>query len=189
MEEQLRYILALVRDSQKFAEAKNAALLATNTLIVLGIVQTLSSDHLPHFWFTVCCCYVAAMSIVSSVINLSSFLPQTNIPPLHWLNSPGQKTKSKQEQITDEDNLLFFEHIQKHSDSSYLRALQRLEGKVTAPSRMEIMYAQQIIVNSRITSRKFAYFRYALWSLICGVATPLVASILYRYFSKKFARE
>ncbi len=42
MEERLKYVLSLINEWLRFAEAKNAALVAADTGIVLGVISVFS---------------------------------------------------------------------------------------------------------------------------------------------------
>jgi hypothetical protein len=78
------------------------------------------------------------------------------------------------------DNLLFYHDIRKYSAAAYLEALLAAMAHDGAPpSRLERMYAEQIVACARIADRKFGIFRFAIWITICGLTTPVVALALY----------
>jgi hypothetical protein len=170
MEEKLRYILALASEHLKFAETKNAAILAANAAVVLGVLQILSGSA----GTGILRIYLAAVGVCSTIaalIALISFLPQTHIP---WL--------ARRESPTSRDSLVFFGDIQKYSPNAYLEALRTAAGGVAGDAPpLELMLAEQIVVNSRIASRKFTYFRYAIWVMLSGVLSPILTILLFHY--------
>lgn len=170
----LRDVLAFVDGHVKFAETKNAAILAADAGIIIGVAQIVSGSTLDG-WKLLYFFWVAGMALLSAIAALVSFLPQTHIP---WKRTP-KKAEAK-------DNFIFFGDIQKYRDKAYLRALLRAAGESDAgATELERMYAEQIVINSQIASRKFTYFRYAIWLLLHGVLTPVVGLLLYAVVSDR----
>jgi hypothetical protein len=171
MEERLRNILSSVSEHLKFAETKNATLFAANAATIFGCLQILAGLK-DKEWISRYFIVLVAFSTFSALIILISFLPQTKIP---WLFR-GRPVRSK-------DSLLFFGDIQRYDPRSYLLALyESCEIVDPKPARIELMYAEQIIVNAKIASRKYTYFRYAIWITLAGILTPLLAIPLHRLF-------
>jgi hypothetical protein len=80
----------------------------------------------------------------------------------------------------DADNLLFYNHIRKYSSDAYLQAMIAAAGEAShAPTRLERMYADQIIAAARIADRKFELYRYSVWITIIGLTTPVIALLLW----------
>jgi hypothetical protein len=163
MEERLRAILSIVAEHLKFAETKNATLFAANAASVFASLQVLAGIK-DKEWVERYLILLIVCSALSALIVLVSFLPQTSIP---WL-SRGRHSKSKQ-------SLMFFGHIQHYDPQAYLSALyDACEILHPKPVPIEIMYAEQIVVNSKIASRKYTCFRYAIWITLAGILTPLL---------------
>lgn len=174
MEERLRVILSSVSEQLKFAETKNATLFAANAATVMGSLQILAGVK-DNDWISRYFVLLIGCSTMSALIILISFLPQTSIP---WL-SRGRQSEAK-------DSLLFFGDIQRYDKRTYLSALYKAcEIQNPKPLRIELMYAEQIIVNSKIASRKYAWFGYAIWITLAGILTPLIAVPLYRFVRTK----
>lgn len=173
MEDRLRMILGLVNDWVKFAEAKNAALLAATSAIVLGILTALEAFP-PLPWWLLGYVYLATGAIVlAASLCLLSFLPRTRLP---WLGSMRRPSP--------EDNLLFYADIACYDPRTFLETLYSRSGvRSGQPNPLEEDYAEQIIVNSRIALAKFRFFSLALWITISALLTP-VATILVLIWRK-----
>lgn len=170
MEQRLREILAIVTDHQKFAEAKNGALLALDGALVLAVLQLLNTVERMDQRLHVYLLSVVAFAAISGLIALVSFVPQTRTPQVRTIEVPDAS-----------DTLVFFGDVQKYSVDDYLSALWGAanESEERPATPLERMYAQQVIVNARITARKFTYFKYAVWIVIAGLITPFVALLTY----------
>jgi hypothetical protein len=175
MEERLKEILALVNEHQRFAETKNAALLAVDAAAVLGVLQVLTSDAEIHRILIAYFLCVGICGVISGLLTLISFIPQTHIPWLRLLKAPKPG-----------DSLLFFGDVQKYNSDSFLEALCAATNTARGtPTKFERMYAEQIIVNSRITARKFFYFRCAIWTALAGLLTPIGVAVLVPVVSER----
>lgn len=165
MEERLKHILSLVIEFVKFAEAKNAALLAVDSALIIGSLQAwLAMEHSP-VWTGY---YLASALLflgLSVIVVLLSFLPLKTFPVLRASGA-----------LLPSDNLVFFGDIAKYDASQFLAALN--ESPAPDPSqnpRYEADLAGQVIINSRVALRKYRCFTWALWLTIYGVTTPIVA--------------
>jgi hypothetical protein len=164
MEDRLHRILALVNEWLKFAEAKNAALLAANSAIIFGSLKVLeTSPPLPRWLLIYIYLAIVAVALAAS-LSLLSFLPKTRLP---WLGSTKRPTP--------EDNLLFYGDIACYDPRSFLEALYRQAGtNFSQPDSLEEDYAEQIIINSRIALSKFRFFSLALWITVSALLTPAI---------------
>jgi Family of unknown function (DUF5706) len=170
MEQRLREILAIVTDHQKFAEAKNGALLAFDGALVIAVLQLLSgSGQMDRRLFAYLLCIIT-FAAVSGLVALLSFVPQTRVPQVRTIGVPENR-----------DSLIFFGDVQKYSVDAYLAALRMATNDTATgdPSRVERMYAEQVIVNAKIASRKFTYFKYAVWIVVAGLTTPILVLLVY----------
>lgn len=164
MEENLRTIFANVNEWLKFAEAKNAALVAANGAALFGALGLLTGDKPLASWLHLYLIELAVCLLAGLVIAFISFLPEIQIPQARARTPrPGE-------------NLLFYGDIALHSPDTYLNALRSLYGFQNDPAvPIESHYAEQIVVNSRIAVRKYRRFNNALWMTLAGLVTaPLV---------------
>jgi len=162
--EQLQHVLSLVNDWLKFAEAKNGALLIASSAIVLGLPTATTALLLPARASAVYITWLTALAVISALLAGYSLLPRTRIP---WL-LPARSPEAT-------DNLLFFGHIYSFDPDSYLIAIRAKLRQAGIPSPFERDYAEQIVINSRITMEKYVLFRAALWVLLFGALTPVLA--------------
>ncbi|PKL58854.1 MAG: hypothetical protein CVV34_00705 [Methanomicrobiales archaeon HGW-Methanomicrobiales-5] len=173
MDDKLKSIFANVNEWLKFAEAKNAVLVALDGGAVLGVLGLLKEQTKLPEWVTIYLWLFVIFNTIALTIALFSFLPQTKIP-YFWMRSEPDSN----------DNLLFYGHIKKYDVTQYLSALYINDGQHHNDfSKMEIDYANQIIVNSQIADRKYNYFRVALWFTISAILTPLIGGLLYLLFN------
>lgn len=165
MEDRLKYILGLCIDWVKYAEKKNAALLVAASGLVLSLV-----GHFPDKTSSSgirACLWIGCVSLVlSALICLVSFIPQIEFP---WI-ATRRKTSS-------EDNLFFFGHIADYSASGFVDALYRGEGLQPASNKLQLDLAGQIIVNARISMKKFRLFTVATWLATLGVALVICGTV------------
>ena len=163
VEDRLRYILSLVNEWLKFAEAKNGALLAVDSAMIFGVFK-LSESGWPHvglFYLTI------SVLIASAVSCLISFIPKLKMPTFTMKREPDSG-----------DSLIYYGHIAKYNPENYLKALygQADTGSVS-PSSLEVDYAKQIVTNSRIALRKYFCFTVALWFAVGALTLLLIASL------------
>lgn len=173
MEETLKDIFLNVNDWLKFLESKNAVLVALNGAAILGVLEFIKDIESSSYLLTLYLCSFVICVGIGLVISLFSFLPQTKIPYV-WRNDI----------IRDSDNLLFWGDIKKYDAITYLRNLYKNCGQDDNKySRLELNYANQIIINAKIISRKSSCFKSALWFTLAGVLTPLVGALTYLIFN------
>ena len=154
-----------VVDWLKFAEAKNAGLLAGNLAVIFGIAKvdslvgaTLHTFAGLYFWNVIVFCGMSA------ALCLVSIVPQIHIPLL-W---------AKKENI--KSNLIFFGSIATHTRDTYIQKFE--EATQTPLTQLERDLAGQIVVNSKIAKRKFTSFKWSAWLTLSAFLTPLIAGWL-----------
>jgi len=164
VEERLRYILISVNEWLKFAEAKNGALLAADIAILFGVFRLLNDSTVQRVVI-----YLAIfLIIVSAISSLISFIPQLKISSF-----------THKKRMEKETNLIFYGHIAKYEPQSYIEALYAESGaEPVAITSIELDYAQQIIVNSRIAVRKYLCFNAGLWLTVLSLLLLLVVSLM-----------
>lgn len=166
MKEQLDRIFTNVNDWLKFAEAKSASLIAANGVILFGALDFTKETVYPmlsesflyfsHFLFG-----------MSLLLCLSSFVPSLTLPWTHKKNT----TKN-------DDNLLFFGHIENYTPISYLNKLSKALGTNNYQiSEYDVMLSKQIITNSVIASYKYSIFKKSIWLTLIGFFTLFIASL------------
>jgi|Deesub1362A_J573_1020465.scaffolds.fasta_scaffold04695_5 hypothetical protein len=164
METRLREILDLVNQWLKFAEAKNAALLAANSTIAFALLKSLQQFGSLPLWLNIYVYIAIALLFISAALSLLSFIPKTHIP---WIASTRRPAI--------EDNLLFYGHIAAYDAKSYLKALYRETGAdKIEPSGLEEDYAEQIIINSRISLAKYRLFAAGACITLSAILTPIL---------------
>ena len=164
MEERLRYILTTVNEWLKFAEAKNGALLVADIALLFGVFRLLNESTGQKVFI-----YLAIfLVIVSAISSLVSFIPQLKLSSF----TPRKRTEK-------EASLIFYGHIAKYEPQSYIKALYAESGSAPAAiASIEVDYAQQIIINSRIAVRKYLCFNVGLWLTVLALLFLLMASIM-----------
>jgi hypothetical protein len=175
--DKLLCIFQIVNDWLKFAEAKNAVLLAFCSAAITAIITYLSTaSTIPNFFR-----YGLLISIfllcISSLICSLSFLPKTDIE--HFVRS--RTNRQSRSSLKDSDNFYFYNNLNKYQPNDLLEAMNRLyfEGKVPKPYKKEDLdIASQITINSDIASRKFMFFKMALWLLIFSIFIVLISLVI-----------
>ncbi len=175
MEDRLRYILSNVNDWLKFAEGKNAALLAANSAVVIGALRLVDGKVFLFQWAEYYFYFFIGVFALSGVLCLLSFVPKIEIP---WLLPTS---------LSDEkDNLIFYGDISGYDPSSYVRALHAQDGTILKTiDPFEEDLAEQAIINSRIALRKYQLFNLALWLDVTALLTPFFSLLLYQSLKKK----
>jgi hypothetical protein len=166
MHDHLKDIFNNINDWLKFAEAKNAALIAFNGAIIMGCLSLIKEPppHLPVWYLWM----VVVLVALSTFCALLSFYPKTAAPG---------------------NNLYFYDHIYRYSSKQYLEYLSAAlpndqarnsiggdSAKVSAAREKHLTehLAEQIVINSKIASRKYKYFKVALSLLMTGLIVPLI---------------
>jgi hypothetical protein len=168
METRLRAVLGFVDGHVRFAETKNAALLSANAATLFAVLQAINRTPPMGVWLHRYLLVLATASMLSLIVVLLSFLPVTQIP---WLSRPPKRRP--------EPNLLFFGDIQRLDGSAYLTDLiLATENGQVRWTPFHRMHADQLVVNARIASRKFTYFKVGIWFTMAGVLTPVIAGAL-----------
>jgi hypothetical protein len=164
----LHKIFTNVNDWLKFAEAKNLMLITFNAASIYGTSKIFDGSWTANYpWVK----YVAFVSIVlfvfSAVVCVMSFIPSVKIL------KGGEFTSNR------EKNIWFYETL-KEMDN--VKVLQELYGSTaTSFSRAEEDLAEQVIQNSKIASRKYAYFTVAAWLAISGYVTIVLAALYFGF--------
>jgi hypothetical protein len=176
VERQLSELLTRVVDWLKFAEAKNTGVVGLSStglgLIVTFLVAGPSIPTLAGVGLGI----GAVALMVSLMLAVASFLPSTNLEK-HLVGARDKPGAG--------DNLLFYAHLARYEPRDLARAIAgqyfEYESEGFAPSKLAIDLAGQVVSNSRITVRKLALFKYALFLFGIGVLTASVAMAVAAY--------
>ena len=168
-EERLFRLLLLVNDQQRFAEAKNGALLAVSGASAFGLIASFNdiTAVLPGWRES----FIAASAIfcLSFIASLLSLLPKTD---------PAAILKSEHGNPSESDNLCFFGDLCRYTPKGLVKAINAKHGSTEVAddqSAGELDIAEQIIVNSTITSAKFRSFRTGGWLVVMAIVSiPVV---------------
>lgn len=175
-EEQLYRILNNVNDWLKFAEAKNAMLIAFNSASIYGITQTFDLTCVKGLIFVEgYLIIVIGLLVFSTITSLISFAPKVKIIRGGYYDP------------NNVSNVLFFEYLKTKSNLEIIQEVTGVMQTTTSPfSKIELDIAEQIKQNSIVTSMKYAYFTIAVWITLVAYLTLPLAGIffLYSYFSK-----
>jgi hypothetical protein len=171
----LKDIFENVNNWLKFAEAKNATLVARNGLLIFGIIKTINdlniNTYLLYYIY-----FCLALFSISLVISLISFIPKVKIPTF-LLNSD----------IETNDNLLFYGHILKYNERTLLEKLDSMLNNEDDKTSKEFrtMYTEQIIINSKIARNKFELFDIAIKFTLSGILSPILYFLFVHFFVEK----
>lgn len=170
MEDKLRHIFSLVNEWLKFAEAKNAALIAFSGAGIWGVLQLLKdANRLTDYKAVLICILITLMACL--IVSLSSFVARK-------INKDTQKQKIEN---SVELNLLFFGHINKLDSQDYLKALYKKYGKkeeFSSCSSYEKDLANQIVINAEIAMTKCTRFNQSITILFCGLIVSTIGLII-----------
>lgn len=177
--DKLYKIFQNVNEWLKYAEAKNAILLAfCGAGIAASLTYLSAASNIPkslHIGFITTASFLCFCSLVCSL----SFLPKTNLEYIVWKRSkPKVNHKLK---INDNDNFYYYGHLFKYQPIELINAFNRLyfEGKIKNIQKKEFFdLSNQIIVNSEIAYLKFKIFAFALYLLILSIFSIPICLII-----------
>src|SRR5262245_13744248 len=170
MEERLQHIAASVSDWVKFAESKNAAIVAFDGVMLFGLVNMLKGLTPPlggAVRLGVYC--TVALLLLALSFALCSFIPNLRMPFL-----------SVRRPCHAQDNLVYYGDIAKYDSDTYLALLcQHMEVDVKALHAMERYYAQQIVESAGIAQQKYRIFAGAVSLTILALLLACISGTLY----------
>lgn len=166
VELRLSRTLSLVNEWLRFAEAKNGAIVAAAFGVAFGITQLIPKGFFAEIgWPQLYVIAFLSQLFLSVCMGVTSFLPVTDI---RKLLPSGEKSET--------DNLLFFGDLMKYSPDALLAEVQerQLPEAVDGASRIDRDFAEQIIINARITSWKFICSKWAIRLFLSALLTPIL---------------
>lgn len=161
----LKDILNLVSDWLRFAEAKNAAVLAAAGIFLSALLSIRAEEHpllTVYFWLSL------FFLSISAFLAVCSFVPQLKAPNF-FVRSVDENPDAKVP--------IYFADIASMTYDELQATLSKL-GSYTEEAGLEHHYIQQIHTNSLIATRKFAFFNASVWCFIIAVFTPVSAIAL-----------
>jgi hypothetical protein len=166
LEDKLETILKHVNDWLKFAEQKNATLVALNAGAVWGVSKLLTGSLQPAgalYYLSV----VGYILLFASIfVCLTAFFPiLSNV----WFK-PGEKKST--------DNAIFFGDIAKYSAAEYLNLLKSKVNIESSHPGLELDYANQITNNASIALDKYKRYRIAARLFFMSVMLFLMLFLL-----------
>lgn len=181
MKDDVKDIFSNVNEWLKFAEAKNAALIAFHLGSIFGAATIITQTECgtipqPILYYLYSFIILSALGLFFAMF---SFWPQTKIEAA--LSKKIEDFFHSRTPTTD-GNLLFYGYIDECGKNRYLKELcgcyNRQQGSCT---KLELDYVEQIFVNSRITVRKYFYFKIALLVTIVAVLSPISIPLIFLY--------
>jgi hypothetical protein len=169
MEEKLEKISENINKWLSFAEAKNAAIIAFNGGAIFGLFKMAPQNsefnnlHPAMYLFLI-------FLFISLYISLSSFTAKLN-----------PEKFNKLENISNDDNLLFYGHICKYNSETYLEKIFIRYGECREPSKYEKDLANQIVINSKIAVEKYKKFNCSLKCILLGIIAFIINLIYIRF--------
>lgn len=146
--ETLESIFNNVNEWLKFAEAKNAILIALTGASLTAAIGYLCGDNpATSFYVKLYLFNFLIFSFLGISLSLISFLPQTK---LSWLWREGRKK--------DNPNYFFFGDLACFTPGDLIDFLYK-DNNSTSLSTLRKNLASQIITNSKICRRKFHFFK------------------------------
>ena len=136
-----------------FAEAKNAANIA---FVVACIAAIFSLEDKNVLLYIIC-----ILLIISGICSLVSFLPRLGNKVVKTISIIFKNKKRK----AKEDNLIFFENIKEYKGDTYIKQVCKIyfgENKFNS-TKYQLDLSDEIVYNSDIASRKYKFFKLAVY--------------------------
>jgi hypothetical protein len=152
MKDELKYILGIINDLQRFAEAKHAGLIILNSAIIIGVLSTFSNIHIYEKYSIIISLSLLGISIFGSLI--AQFPVTSNIHnTIQSLSNP---------------NIYYFEDLSKISINEFINEFKTSYISFVADNS-DRNIINQILVNAKITSTKFFVFKYCVYTSTLGI--------------------
>lgn len=164
----LENIFSNINSWLNFAELKNAANL---TFVVACLGVFFGGEQKNIFLYIICILF-----ILSGLLSLISFMPKTS------KNSKG-KYDSDYKYVNFNkmnDNLMYFDNIKNYTCDTYIKqiCIKYYEETTYNPTNYQLDLTEEIIINSKITSKKYNLFKKALYFDLFGLFLFIIFIIL-----------
>jgi len=161
MQNELKTILEFIKYKQTLAESKNTLLFAIDSGIIIAIVTLIINNVIPEYFIIIS--YILILSMIFSII-----LILTSMWTFSFNLSYKSGHKSSDASIMHYDNLIHY------TPNELL--------KVIAPDKdqfsiFETSLAQEIIINAKVTKRKYNIFSINIWFAITSIVITLLLFI------------
>lgn len=160
-----------ILDLQKFAEAKNASLLAFSSVWIAGLVNLLASNRAPSPGFRTASIIALGLFMTAAMTAITSLLPRFIAS-----HDDGDAPPAR--------NMLFFGDIAGVPVAAFAAEARRRYFPEEGAFATETLYAdllRQIAIVSRISMRKYRLFNRAAMAALAGIgvfSVPIVGLIV-----------
>lgn len=164
--------LARVIDLVKFAEAKNAALLAFSSGWTIAISNLMAKEGDAPGAYADVLPISGSLFLVAALISLYSFIPKVKLSDFF----------SGENRLSRELNLLFYGDVSEVNIADYparLKARYLPAEKQSATDAYLSDLSCQIHVNSTIANRKFAMFKRGAWATLLALLILVGPAVWY----------
>jgi hypothetical protein len=164
----LHKLFTNVNDWLKFAEAKNLMLITFNGASIYGTLKLFEAPWLNSYSWVKWIVFVSIVFFVfSAILCLMSFVPRLKI--------------LKGGEFTNENvkNIWFYETLKSMNNMQVLQQFYGTNSKSFTKAEEDL--AEQVIQNSKIASRKYAYFSVAVWLTIAAYVTIILAAFYFGF--------
>lgn len=178
MKEDLKYIFANINEWLKFAEAKNAGILAINAASIIGILQANITFNTGLTW---CDKSGFFTGLLIAIFALSSAICMYSIVPTLSRKFPLYNKLSTNEYQTQKNTLnhLFFGDIAKLTNLQFVDLFITKNNISSALNEAELDIAAQIVINAEIALQKFKLFNFASWITFCNALFAMVLLLIH----------
>jgi hypothetical protein len=159
---ELKYIFSNINDWLKFAEAKHGGLLVLNAGLVVGILSSYSNIQ-P---------FISKPTILIGVIcfGISVFLSiVSQFPVTQHLFYNKKEIKNP--------NLYYYQHLSHFDNQTFIDEFKKIDNTFS-PTKLDTDLINQILINARITTAKYGYFKFASYLTAFGAGLIGFSSIL-----------
>ena len=163
-------ILSHSIDWVRYAESKNGALIVLNTLIVIRLIfQITVFSGLAQLLFIIS----ILLFFCSIILCCISFIPVINYKSLNTLSSHEHPTGKLYDLLLSKDDL-------DYSPEQWLKIYcNQHEISYDKIKKIDLNYAEQILIQKKIRFRKYRLFNRSLFILIIGFIFLFSASVLH----------
>tara|TARA_A100001015_G_C14992248_1_gene714508 strand:+ start:371 stop:901 length:531 start_codon:yes stop_codon:yes gene_type:complete len=160
-------ILSHSIDWVKYAESKNAALIVLNTLVVVRLIFQINQfNDINKIIFL----FSLFMFFLSIIICCVSFIPVVNYKSLNSHHTTQTPTEKLYDLLVKKDDLIY-------SPKQWLELYCNLhEIDHSIIRKIDIAYAEQILIQKKIRFRKYKLFNISLFCLISGFFLLFIAA-------------
>lgn len=169
--DQLKYIFSNVNYWINFAELKHGILITLNSALIYKGIEMSKVNN--TFGMTIILLLYLVCPIIALSISISSYFPNTN--------SYKGKIQELNKDELKELNVLFYMDIAKFKKEQYIRKIYSDCNCKEAVNKLDLQYAEEIIINSEIALRKYENFKLALFATCTGIVFFILGVIITKF--------